>query len=213
MKTCCSCEESKEVTEFSKNKNGKDGLQRACKACVRAYHAANKDKIAKQKATYHAANKDKIAKQKATYRAANKEEINKRQATYYAANKDKFVAYYAANKDKSVAYRAANKEASKANSRKHSLRKYWPGQTNEQCQANYDKLMRTQGFRCGMCPVQQNELTYYLAVDHCHATDEVRGLLCSNCNTGLGKLGDTVEGLQRGIDYLRKSKARITSNR
>ncbi len=46
-----------------------------------------------------------------------------------------------------------------------------------------------------------------LHVDHDHNTGTVRGLLCSDCNLGLGKLGDTLEGLQKALDYLNNSNA------
>jgi recombination endonuclease VII len=39
-------------------------------------------------------------------------------------------------------------------------------------------------------------------VDHIHGTSLVRGYLCHGCNTGLGKLGDDMEGLQRAMRYL-----------
>lgn len=41
-----------------------------------------------------------------------------------------------------------------------------------------------------------------LNVDHCHSTGAVRGLLCTACNTGLGKLGDTRESLLAALRYL-----------
>jgi hypothetical protein len=40
-------------------------------------------------------------------------------------------------------------------------------------------------------------------VDHCHITGQVRGLLCNNCNRGMGLLGDSIENLERAILYLR----------
>lgn len=40
--------------------------------------------------------------------------------------------------------------------------------------------------------------------DHDHTTGKFRGWLCVSCNTGLGKLGDSVEGLERAIAYLKK---------
>lgn len=42
-----------------------------------------------------------------------------------------------------------------------------------------------------------------LHVDHDHVTGRVRGFLCINCNTGLGKLSESVEVLQAAIKYLR----------
>lgn len=43
----------------------------------------------------------------------------------------------------------------------------------------------------------------HLNMDHDHATGAFRGYLCRNCNMGLGKLGDTIEGLERALTYLR----------
>jgi hypothetical protein len=41
-----------------------------------------------------------------------------------------------------------------------------------------------------------------LVVDHDHTTGTIRGLLCNTCNTGLGKLGDSIETLRRAVKYL-----------
>ena len=41
-----------------------------------------------------------------------------------------------------------------------------------------------------------------LCVDHDHTTGEIRGLLCANCNLGLGALGDNVRSLKRALAYL-----------
>jgi hypothetical protein len=43
-----------------------------------------------------------------------------------------------------------------------------------------------------------------LALDHEHTNYEFRGWLCSKCNVGMGNLGDTIDGLQKAIDYLKK---------
>lgn len=42
-----------------------------------------------------------------------------------------------------------------------------------------------------------------LAVDHCHATGKVRGILCSACNRGIAAFRDDAELLQRAIDYIK----------
>lgn len=42
-----------------------------------------------------------------------------------------------------------------------------------------------------------------LAIDHCHTSDKIRGLLCKMCNYGLGNFKDSIELLQAAIDYLK----------
>jgi hypothetical protein len=43
------------------------------------------------------------------------------------------------------------------------------------------------------------------AVDHNHETKKVRGIVCYNCNVGLGKLGGTIRMLEAAIAYLRRN--------
>lgn len=43
-------------------------------------------------------------------------------------------------------------------------------------------------------------------LDHCHDRHLFRGWLCKRCNTSIAALGDSIEGLQKGIDYLRRSE-------
>jgi hypothetical protein len=50
---------------------------------------------------------------------------------------------------------------------------------------------------CMMCNTRKATV-----VDHVHGTNLIRGYLCHSCNTGLGKLGDTLEGLQLAVKYL-----------
>lgn len=56
----------------------------------------------------------------------------------------------------------------------------------------------------GPCEICGKECVFVL--DHDHATRIFRGWLCTNCNTALGKLGDTVAGLERAITYLKKER-------
>lgn len=43
-----------------------------------------------------------------------------------------------------------------------------------------------------------------LCVDHCHETGEVRGLLCSKCNTAIGMFQEDINVMYRAIEYLSK---------
>lgn len=68
----------------------------------------------------------------------------------------------------------------------------------------YNALLAKQGGVCAICRQPESVERYeYLAVDHDHASGEVRGLLCHNCNTGIGKLQEDVEFLEAAVRYLR----------
>lgn len=44
-----------------------------------------------------------------------------------------------------------------------------------------------------------------LNLDHDHTNGQFRGWLCAKCNTGIGKLGDSIEGLERALAYLKRT--------
>ena len=68
----------------------------------------------------------------------------------------------------------------------------------------YEDLLKEQEGKCAIC--RRHPTRTRLAVDHCHKTGRVRGLLCNNCNTGLGLLGDQEESVERALSYLKQSK-------
>jgi hypothetical protein len=62
-------------------------------------------------------------------------------------------------------------------------------------------MLTNQGGRCAIC--RRSFWTgRRMAIDHDHATGQIRGLLCTGCNTGIGMLGDTPAGLIEGARYL-----------
>ena len=72
----------------------------------------------------------------------------------------------------------------------------------------YEKISESQKGLCKICRKSKDEngkTKKNLAVDHCHETGKVRGLLCMICNTGLGKFNDDPDILERAIKYLRGS--------
>lgn len=76
--------------------------------------------------------------------------------------------------------------------------------------ADYDELVEIQHNRCPICRVVLDDIDK-TAVDHDHETGFVRGVLCPNCNTGLGMLKDNLDNLRRAVDYLEEAE-RVQAN-
>jgi len=65
-------------------------------------------------------------------------------------------------------------------------------------------LLEDQGGSCKICNNKDGDRK--LAVDHCHHSGQVRGLLCRRCNVAIGSLEDDPVLLQKAIDYLVSAK-------
>jgi hypothetical protein len=74
----------------------------------------------------------------------------------------------------------------------------------------YQQLLIKQNYSCAICnnpeTTKDNRTTQIrmLAVDHCHKTGVVRGLLCQKCNQALGLLGDNMNIFLNAIAYLER---------
>ncbi len=68
---------------------------------------------------------------------------------------------------------------------------------------DYDRLYQIQSGRCVICKKHQTELKRALDVDHDHKTGFVRGLLCHNCNQGLGNFKDNISNLKKSVNYMK----------
>jgi hypothetical protein len=69
---------------------------------------------------------------------------------------------------------------------------------------DYHKLVRQQGGVCAIC----RKAGRALEIDHCHATNMVRRLLCHKCNTGLGQFDDDPDVLRAAAAYLEEFRGR-----
>lgn len=77
----------------------------------------------------------------------------------------------------------------------HLLEKY--GMTR----AEYDVLLRRQGGVCAICGgIDESKR---LGIDHCHKTNDIRGLLCNGCNLGLGYFKDDPKRLLQAFRYIK----------
>ena len=61
----------------------------------------------------------------------------------------------------------------------------------------FDRLVAEQGGRCAICGRPSPE-----HVDHDHMSGDVRGILCFNCNGGLGQFKDDLDALSAATTYL-----------
>lgn len=84
---------------------------------------------------------------------------------------------------------------------KQNFRQYLFGMTMDE----YLEKVQQQDNKCAICGAEHSdENRKVLVIDHNHETDNIRGLLCGNCNKGLGHFKDNITHLQNAIDYLRK---------
>ena len=67
---------------------------------------------------------------------------------------------------------------------------------------DYDLLLENQSNKCKICELEfvtEKDIN----IDHCHETNQVRGLLCRSCNVGLGHMKDDIQILERAINYVK----------
>lgn len=87
----------------------------------------------------------------------------------------------------------------------HRFRSY--GVTKEE----YEQMLQDQDGKCAICKREELARAYVtkkvraLAVDHCHVTGYVRGLLCRACNLGIGHFDDNLEFLKEAVKYLEEA--------
>jgi hypothetical protein len=157
----------------------------------------NKKEYRKQ---YYLKNKKRIQKAHAVYKVNNKEKIKNLNKSYRTkpeikAKQKKYIKEYQTN--------PKNKPALAVNRLKYKITSF--GLTidlyNKKCAKG-----------CELCGSKSR-----LCLDHDHDSGLFRGILCTRCNTGLGKLGDNKNGILRVLKYLTKSKknngTRKTNNR
>lgn len=68
--------------------------------------------------------------------------------------------------------------------------------------SQYNHMLAQQDNCCAICKIHRSKLKINLAVDHCHLTGKVRGLLCGKCNRAIGLLKDSIENILSALNYL-----------
>lgn len=104
------------------------------------------------------------------------------------------------NRERQLVWKRKNKQKAGDNQRRYALKKMF-GITPEQ----YDELLQQQNECCAICQRHYTTFTKRLAVDHCHQTGVIRGLLCIYCNRGLAAYHDKSDYFRRAADYLEQN--------
>lgn len=94
-------------------------------------------------------------------------------------------------------WHAKNKEREQTQARTSYLKR-----THGLTITEYDEILEAQSNGCWICGKAPEEIGKRLSVDHDHSTGKIRGLLCVNCNIGLGNFRDDPRLLTRAIEYL-----------
>lgn len=107
--------------------------------------------------------------------------------------------YAARNREKVLKKGRAYYQSTKEKTRERNLKKYF-GITTEQ----YDKILAEQNGGCAVCGKTPEQEGRNLAVDHNHATKEIRGILCTFCNHFIVNKHKEGRLLRAAADYLDK---------
>jgi hypothetical protein len=165
-----------------------------------------------------------------TYRKNNPEKVRQRNKEQYQKNRQERASYarsyYEKNKDRIKELGRQKYEQNKElHSKKHKeFRKQNPDIVKERDKGYYFKkkygitthqladMWTSQNGKCGnpgcLSTLVRGKAGF--AVDHCHETGRVRGLLCMKCNVSLGNVKDSVSRLLGLIKYLKHHANRPT---
>jgi Recombination endonuclease VII len=175
LQHCSKCKQWLPESAYSPSQWGKKYTR--CKTCRARYERSK-----------YARNPEKYKARARRWEKSNPEKSKQQERTWYERNRER-------------ALENANKWQKENPERRfrHKLKDRF-GLTSDQ----YYQLLKEQNFRCAGCLRKPSELKIRLAVDHCHDTGKIRGLLCTRCNYLLGRLEDTFEGSKRLSTYLSK---------
>ena len=133
---------------------------------------------------YYIKNKKRIQKNLKMYYKKNKIKVNKRNKNYY-------------NKTKKVRIKKIFE---------YNLKRFYNLSLKE-----YNLILKNSKEKCEICGNKETRKTKTgkisrIHLDHNHKTGKVRGVLCSNCNIGIGNLKHDIKILRKAIQYLKRTR-------
>ncbi|MFG3359405.1 endonuclease VII domain-containing protein [Streptomyces griseofuscus] len=172
MKRCVRCGETKPYAAFAKRRSNLDGLQRHCRECASDYHRTRQMSLGRK------------VRPKVTVPEGHK--------LCLKCGEIKPWSEWHRNATASDGLSTRCKACRAAEGRSGHLKRQY-GLTV----AERDAMVASQR---GLCVICLKAPTAH--VDHCRKTGRVRGVLCFNCNSAIGKLGDDPDAVRRAAAYL-----------
>jgi len=183
MKICARCKKEKDARQFSVSSTRKDGRNPYCLECSRLlgkeYYSRNKEKTKIRTQKWHKANPEKTRESLRRYRQKHIQYFRDYKRAEYVRNKDRVITILRDNK----------------------FRKKFGISLSER-----DRLAEVQDRKCAICGKHESEMTRRLAVDHDHVTRKIRGMLCNNCNLGLGHFKSDIDLLKKALNYIERTR-------
>jgi hypothetical protein len=172
QKRCVRCGEVKPHAAFARRRSNIDGLQRHCRECAAEYHRARQESLGKK--------------------VRPKVEVPVGHKLCLKCGEVKPWSEWHRNATASDGWSTRCKACRAAEGRAGHLKRQY-GLT----EAERDEMIASQ---MGLCVICLKAPAVH--VDHCHTTGKVRGVLCFNCNSAIGKLGDDPDAVRRAAAYL-----------
>ncbi|MFF3502733.1 endonuclease VII domain-containing protein [Streptomyces sp. NPDC003247] len=169
---CSRCKRHLPRTAFASNKSMPDGLQAYCRDCAAEYYRQRQEAKGKKV-------REKVSVSEGFKRCPQCQEIKPH-------------AEWERNKSSSDGWSSYCRVCRAERNRiSYFKRKYGLTPTER------DTMIASQ---MGLCVICLKAPAVH--VDHCHETGKVRGVLCFNCNSAIGKLGDDPDAVRRAAAYL-----------
>jgi hypothetical protein len=172
LKRCARCGELKPRTAFHRRRSNLDGLQQHCKGCASDCHRKRQESLGRK--------------------VRPKVEVPDGYELCLKCGEVKPWSEWHRNATASDGLSTRCKACRAAEGRANHLKRSY-GLT----EAERDAMVAAQR---GLCAICLDALPVH--VDHCHKTGRVRGVLCFNCNSAIGKLRDDPDAARRAATYL-----------
>lgn len=209
IKECSRCHEEKELNLFYKNRRGKNGVDPHCKKCDNnrktSYLREKSRKLGKKERVYTLISRELFSK--GLKKCPGCKEIKTLESFYKSeGSHNGYASHCIICSTQVVGSRPNLKEE-----RRRYYGKY--KETQFLCKLKrefnlsgeeYYRYLNEQNGVCAIC--NKKEDNKRLAVDHCHKTGKIRGLLCTRCNPALGFLQDNIEIAKNLVLYLERTQ-------